>query len=310
MEYHKTFEYFEQKTINNAGNFFKKYLLNGIEEKRDFSFLSNNCRKELYTKKNTIFSNTEQELYSYLSLFKNRAEYYNSNWDEKIFKNELFQKYKEGSIKKEISYNDLIFKIAVHSGLDKASSILYSKNNFYTLLFDHNEMGKFVFTYDFDKINILEQELLNKYHPNRGGNIIEFKEKKKEEELTTSIPAPNVTKDESIEIVLHDITFDIYEFALYQREWKDCNAPGTTYREIYDKVMMDHNDPYSYGKKRYDTTLFYRVLKDNFLSEVKYFDVCLTYHKIKKLVLQTNNTIFKKHIIEKLKKVKSKGLCK
>jgi len=309
MEYHKTFAYFEQKTINNAGNIFKKYLLNGIEEERDFLFLSNNCRKELYTRKNHIFPNTNQELYSYLFLFKARADYYKSNWDEKILKNELFQKYKKGSIKNEISYNDLIFKIAVYSGLDKASSIITSKKNFYSLLFDHNEMEKFIFTYDFDKINVLEQELLNKYHPNRSGNIIKFNGKT-EEKSSESFATPDVTKDESIEIVLHDVAFDIYEFALYQREWRDCNAANTTYREIYDKVIMDFNDPYNYGKKRYDSTLFYRVLKDDFLSKVNYFDVCLAYQKIKKLVSQTNNTIFKKHITEKLNKVEFKGLCK
>ena len=249
-------------------------------------------------------------MYSYLALFKDRAHYYKTNWDENILKNELFQKYKKGSIRKEITYEDLVFKIAVYTGLDKASSILYSKNNFYALLFDHNEMGKFIFTYDFDKINILEQELLNKYHPNRGGNIIEFNGKADEEESNKTISSSDVTKDESVEIVLLGVTFNIYEFALYQREWRDCNASGTTYREIYDKVMMDHNDPYSYGKKRYDTTLFYRVLKDDFLSKVKYFDVCLTYNKIKKLVSKTNNTLFKKHIIEKLNKVEYKGLCK
>ncbi|NOQ91407.1 MAG: hypothetical protein GQ552_01665 [Flavobacteriaceae bacterium] len=309
MKYHQTFEYFEQKTINIIGIFFEKYLLKGIEEDRDFNFLSNNCRKEVNDRQKDIFPGSNQELYSYLSLFKNRAHYYKTNWDENIFKNELFLKYKKGSIRKEITYEDLVFKIAVHTGLDKASSILYSKNNFYSLLFDHHEMKKFIFTYDFDKINILEQELLNKYHPNRGGNIIEFNEKT-EEESNKTISLSDVTKDESVEIVLLGVTFNIYEFALYQREWRDCNASGTTYREIYDKVMMDHNDPYSYGKKRYDTTLFYRVLKDDFLSKVNYFDVCMAYNKIKRLVLQTNNTLFKKHIIEKLNKVEYKELCK
>ena len=168
---------------------------------------------------------------------------------------------------------------------------------------------KFIFTYDFNKINILEQELLNKDHPKRGGNIIDFGGKIEKESII-SISSQEATKDESIEIVLHGVTFNIYEFALYQREWRDCNAANTTYREIYDKVMMDFNDPYNYGKKRYDSTLFYRVLKDDFLSKVNYFDVCLAYNKIKKLVLQTNNTVFKKYIIEKLSKVEFKGLCK
>ena len=309
MDYQPAFEYFQQKTINNSGNLFKNYLLSGLKEDRDFNFLSNNSRKELYTRKNNIFPNSNQELYSYLTLYKDRSNYYRSDQDEKILKNELFQKYKKGSVRKVISYKNLVYKIAVHTGLDKATSILSRKRNFYELLFDHNEMEKFIFTNDFDKINILEQELLDKYHPNRGGNIIDFSGKI-EEKSNTSISSPDVTKDEYIEIVLHGIKFNIYEFALFQREWRDCNAANTTYREIYDKVIMDFNDPYNYGKKRYDTTLFYRVLKDNFLSKVNYFDVCLAYNKIKKLVLQTNNTAFKKHIIEKLSKVEFKGLCK
>ena len=145
MEYHQAFEYFQQKTINNSGNFFKKYLLTGLKEDRDFNFLTNNCRKELYTRKNNIFPNFKPELYSYLTLFKDRSDYYKSNREEQIFKNELFQKYKKGSIRKEITYKDLVYKIAVHTGLDKASSILSRKHNFYTLLFEHNEMEKIHF---------------------------------------------------------------------------------------------------------------------------------------------------------------------
>ena len=110
MEYHLVYKYFEEKTINKAGKLFKNYLLKGLKSDREFNLLYNNSLKELSRRKSDIFSNSDQELYSFLTLFNDRATFYNKNCDEHILENELYKEYKKSSIKKTITFKVIIFK--------------------------------------------------------------------------------------------------------------------------------------------------------------------------------------------------------
>lgn len=298
MDYHKIFKYFEEKSFNKTGVLFKNYLIKGLEDEREFNLLYNQSLKELSSRKNDLFPKSDQNLFAFLTLFNNRPSYYKSNWDEKIIKNELFQEYKKSPLRKEITYVELIFRLAVYSGIKNSHSIISSKRLFYSLVYDNSEFDKYIFTYNLNEINSIELELMNKYHPKRSGNVFNL-----DNTINVKISPKEKTeanRDESKQIILHGIKFSLYEFALYKIEWVKCYSLEIPLREIYDHILIDFEDPFNCGTKRYNSTLLYKVLKD--MSNAKYnsLDLCLVYSKIEKLVSKTNNKEFKNYIKNKL----------
>ena len=295
MEYHKIFEDQEQDTFINSGTSFKETLIDGLHRELAFNQLRNNYLKVLREKTNEIVPNSDKELQSLFDIFKNRSNYYGKNDTKNIFKNELAEKYNNSSIKENITYEELAIKIGVYMGLTKSDATISNHTNYFTMLYEFDEIERFVFTYDANKLNEHERELRRKCYPENNVNT-NFTE------MTTDIFEDENIKEESKDIILHGIKFNLYEFALYQREWRDCNSFNTPLREVYDKVLMDFNDPYNYGNKRYDSTAFYRILKEDFLRSKQNFDVYLAYQKVEELVNKTSNKIFKEHIKVKFKK--------
>ncbi len=298
MDSHKIFEYFEEKVIRKAGEFYKKTLTSGLSKERDFNFISNNFIKILSDKEESTIPKSDQEFFDLLRIFKNRGQYYSNNDIVNIFKYELLENYNESKISNVVPYKEVVIRAAIYEGLTKSYAIISNHSNYFSMLYKFDEIENLVFTYDSNRLNELEYELRKKHYPENSQNIIE---------MTKDVIDENNNKEESRDIILHGIKFNLCEFALFQREWRDCNSPNTPFRELYDKVLMDFNDPYNYGsKKRYDSTTFYKILKEDYLNYKQSFDVCLAYDKVIELVGKTNNKVFKAHIINKLENVKLK----
>ena len=297
MEYHLVYKYFEEKTINKAGELFKKYLINGLIDDREFNLLYNNCLKELGGRSNEIFSNSNQELNSFLTLFNDRTSFYNKNFDEHILENELYNMYKKSPIRKTVTYKGLILKLAVYTGLNKSYSIISNKRSFFELIYNKNEFKKFIFINDFNDISKAEQKLLNKYYPKRGGNIIDFDSLS--DNTNSKINEKNKLKKVNDDIDLFGVRFNLNEFALYNREWKNFKKHNTvSFKDIFDKVMMDFNDPYNYLRlnRSYDGTPFYKALQEDKPLDKKNFNVEVAFNKIMNLTKKVGNDKFLKYI--------------
>ncbi len=302
------FNYFEKKTFETSGAFFKKFLEYGNKSQLDFTYLLNEFNRELNTKIVQLISSEDKELYDLLQLFNSRAGIYKSEPEKNIIDNQLLHQYKKSSLQKKISFKEVIYKLALHSGLTKSKSVITHKRFFYEMLYDKNLLDYFIYTADINTINKTEDSIRKKLSNSSIGNTIDLNEVERLE--IASAEKADEKKNESNIILLYGIRFNLYEFALYQREWRDFACPNTPFREIYDKVKMDFQDPFGYKRKRYDTTLFYKVLKEEFRDKVNYFDVCLAYKKILKLASNTNNKKFKTHLKERYGKIYFKGFCK
>jgi len=296
MEYHKIFENHEQDTFNKSGVSFKETLINGRHKDLNYNRLRDHYLNVLDEKTNRMFPNSDKEFQSIFTILNKRSQIYDNNDPKSIFKNELVEKYNNSSIKKKITYEELAIKLGVYTGLKKSYATISNHTNYFTMLYKFSKLENFIFTDDANKLNEYESELRRECYPENNANI----------NITKMTNGEENSKEESNDIILHGIEFNLYEFALYQREWKDCNSQKTSLREVYDKVLMDFNDPYNYGGKRYDTTTFYRILKEDYIRSKQSFDVCLAYEKVEKLVDKTNNKVFKVHIKEKLETARFK----
>lgn len=305
MKYQEKFKDIENKEIIKTGELYKKALVSGFSRERTFNHISNNFINIIFEKQESTIPKSEQELHELLRMFKNRGQYYGSNDTENIFKYELLEHYNKSEISGSVTYNELVIRTAIHEGLMKSYAIISNHSNYFSMLYKFDKLESFVFTYDTNKLNALERELRRKCYPESypDANVIDISE----DDIDNQNDMDEQDNTEgAIDITLLGIEFNLQEFALYQREWRDFISPEISLREVYDKVLMDFNDPYNYGSKRYDSTPFYKFLKKDYLKHKLNFDVCLAYEKVEKLVDKTNNKLFKDHIRSKSTKAKFK----
>lgn len=302
MDSHKIFEYFEGKVITKAGEFYKNVLVSGRNKERDFNFISNNFIRILVDKEESTIPKSNQELFELWSIFKNRGHYYSINDTVNIFKYELLENYNESQIRNVIPYKEVVIRIAIYEGLTKSYAIISNHNNYYSMLYKFNELENLVFTYDSNELNELENNLREKNYPKdtnltlnsksgKGRNMEELKSKKQNH------------------IKIYHFTFNLNEFALYQKEWRNCFMSEVQIKDVFDKVMLDFNDPFNYLKKKskYSSTTFYKSLLEDLPVNKKGFNVLNTYNRLLQLAEFIDNDVFHIHIENQIEKFNNKS---
>lgn len=325
MELHTLYFNTYNKVLNEKSDWYKSRLIDNKAEYRTFNKTSNESLTLLtnYVEKLTIEENKNRFM-ELFSVFNSRYSEYNVKHEELIIKNELKTTFFENELSSTMSYEKLITTLAEYSAINESSRIIQNGYNYYQLIYNEDLINdEFIFCSNDHIKNDKFYNLRDKINPPlidpsidyTSENIIKSDEKQTFETSNYIEDNPNIDEINSKEVIikLGGIEFTLLEFALYNRLWSDfVSDEKMVFRELYDKIMMDFNDPFNdiIKGKRYDSTSFYGALKDNNPDDNDEFNQCTTLDKILRLLASTKNINFVKYIKQRKRVLKDKNRCK
>ena len=323
MELHTLYFNTYKKILNKKSDWYKSRLIKNKSEYITFNKTSNESLTSLtdYIEKLIAEENNIRYM-EFLNVFNSRHREYNVKHEELIIKNELKTAFHESELSASVPYDKFIITLAEYSAIKESSRIIQNGYNYYQLIYTEDLINEEFIFYSDDYIKDDKfYKLRDKIYPPlvdtsidiTTEEIIKVDETQPLEILNFIEDNTKINKEDPriYVIMLGNTEFNRVEFALYHRMWRDSVASEMKLRELYDKVIMDFNDPFDNFSsfKRYDSDPFYKNLKNENPKDTSEFNLCLALKKILKIISATNNNVFSDYIKQKISRVEVENRC-